>query len=435
MAARCRVALATLVTVVGIGATTASAERAALAPGGSNFDWYQVDRPARGQCIREPYGVIPNFHVPAAHAQIEAELAQMIASGQRRLRIGIFHGHGFNTGTVMDSTGGDLSDQNRANLLALLRAVKAAGFTEVEIAFHPEGPAVPEWPSWNQALFEENWNTIRNLRPLIRAAHLPYRIDLSNEAIPAPGQSILLEYSRRMWARYTRAFGRADTVGFSVIGDPAHAGQLRAVYGSKPPAVFDLHFYDGTSGMTEAEQFAASDRSMHRQGLNQPWIIGEAFYDDATTATRLESAIHTTTRPIYYLTQWPLTRGSACADVDVPAPTAFDAYAAAGFGEAAQPQPVVADRTLTVDRHRTTSVRIGCTNSATRCSGRAEVRVRGRTAGAVRFSVVPGQATVRRIRLNAFARHAMLVLRVRSLDVATPTQASFGVVLRSASPR
>ena len=402
----------------------------ALAPGGSNFDWFQVDHPTPAQCIREPYGVIANFHVPGARAQMEAELDQMIASGQRRLRIGIFHGRGYNTGTVMDSTGGDLSPQNRANLLALLRAVKAAGFTEVEIAFHPEGPAIREWTHWNQSLFEENWNTIRNLRPLIRSAHLPYRIDLSNEAIPAPGQSLMLEYSRRLWARYVRAFGRADTLGFSVIGDPVHVGQMKAVYGSKPPAVFDIHFYDGTSGMTEAQQFAASDRLMRRQGLNQPWVIGEAFYDDPLTAAGLASAIRGTTRPIYYLTQWPLTRGAPCADTDVSAPTAFDAYAAAGFAQAAQPEPVVVRRTLIVDRHRTTSLRIGCRNSATRCSGRVDVRVRGRVAGTTDFSVVPGHTTLRRVHLDVTARHAMLLLQVRSLDVATPTRSSVRVVLR-----
>src|SRR5438874_13495525 len=103
-------------------ATVTFAVFSALAPGGSNFNWYQVDRPTPAECVREPYGVIANFHVPAARAQIDAELDQMIASGQRRLRIGIFHGHGYNTGTVMDSTGGNLSPQNRANLLALLRA-------------------------------------------------------------------------------------------------------------------------------------------------------------------------------------------------------------------------------------------------------------------------------------------------------------------------
>ena len=410
----------------------------ALAPGGSNFDWYQVDHPSPLQCVREPYGVVPNFSDPAARARIEDELGQMIASGQRRLRIGLFHGHGFDTGTVMNSAGGDLSPQNRANLAGLLAAVKAAGFTEVEVAFHPEGPAVREWTSWNQALFEENWNTIRNLRPVIRAAHIRYRIDLSNEAIPPPGQPVMLEYARRMWARYTHAFGRADTLGFSVIGDPAHVGQLRAVYGSKPPRVFDIHFYDGTSGLTEDQQFQASDRLMRSNGLRQPWIIGEAFYDDATTARRLGLAIAATRRPIYYLTQWPLTRGSSCADTDVAAPTAFDAYAAAGFADAAQPRPVLANRAIAVDRPGRAMLRIGCVNSATTCSGDAELVVRGRRARRP-FRVEPGSRTTVPIpvgRVSPGARiPATVLLSARSLDVATPTRRQLSVKLVATGAR
>jgi hypothetical protein len=304
----------------------------ALLPGGSNYSWYQVDHPQTGVCVREPYGVIANFDQPEAHAAIESELAQMYSSGQRRLRIGIFHDHGYDSGTVMDSTGGDLARSNRRNLAGLLTAVKRAGFEQVEVAFHPEGPAVREWMHWDAHLFEENWQLIRHLRPLIRRARIPYRLDLSNEAIPTRGQPLVLRYSRTLWRRYVRAYGVADTVGFSVIGDFAHVSQMRAVYGKRPPHVFDIHFYGGTGGLDEQQLFSASDRAMARQGLHQPWILGEAFYNDAMAARLLRQAINASRRRILYLTQWPLTRSSACADVDVGAPGAFDNYAAFGFG-------------------------------------------------------------------------------------------------------
>jgi len=289
---------------------------AAALPGGSNFSWYEVDRPQPGVCVREPYGVIPNFSRPDARTQIESELAQMIQSGQRRLRIGVFHGRGLDTGTIMDSTGGDLSRQNRRNLAGLLAAVKAAGFVQVEIAFHPQGPSIDEWTQWDESRFVENWNVVRRLRPVIRAAGLPYRIDLSNETIPAPGQQILLDYSRRMWSRYVHAFGRDDTVGFSVIGDPARISRIPEVYGDKPPYTFDLHFYGDEYGL-----FRAADDAARQLGLKQPWIVGEAFYDDGAAAQGLHDAIAGIERTVYYLTQWPLTRGSTCSDVDVPAPT------------------------------------------------------------------------------------------------------------------
>ncbi|MEA2471024.1 MAG: hypothetical protein QOE38_2023, partial [Thermoleophilaceae bacterium] len=243
---------------------------AATAPGGSNFSWYRVDRPAPGVCIREPYGVIPNFHLPSAHAQILSELSQMFQSGQRRLRIGIFFGHGFDTGTVMDSGGGHLSVQNRRNLGRLLAAIRTAGFVRVEIAFHPQGPNwAGDWTAWNERLFEENWKLVRNLRPIIRAARLPYRLDLANEAIPGPHQPLLLRYSRELWAKYTRAYGRKDTVGFSVIGDAGHVARMREVYRRTLPPVFDMHFYGD-----EHHLFLIADSTAKRLRLAQPWIVG-----------------------------------------------------------------------------------------------------------------------------------------------------------------
>jgi hypothetical protein len=402
------------------------------APGGSNFSWYQVDQPQRGTCIREPYGVIPSFGRADARATIESELAAMIASGQRKLRIGIFHGHGFDTGTVMDSTGGDLSAENRRNLGDLLAAVKAAGFTQVEIAFHPEGPAVREWTDWRQDLFDENWKLIRNLRPLIRAAGLPYLIDLSNEAIPTLRQPLVLRYARNLWTNYTRAFGRDDTVGFSVIGDPAHVNEIPDVYGRSPPFVLDVHFYGGTSGMDEQQLFRTADEMMRARGLRQPWIVGEAFYDDPEAARLLARAIAAGSRPVWYLTQWPLTRGSDCPDVDVGAPTSFDAYRAAGFATAASPQPRLAGRVLRVDRRGRVRIGVGCGRSSTPCSATLALTIGHQTFRARPFSITPPRSAIVRVRLSGRprARRGVLTLGVRSVDSQAPVRRSFTIWVR-----
>jgi hypothetical protein len=88
-----------------------------------------------------------------------------------------------------------------------------------------------------------------------------------------------------------------------------------------------MHFYGD-----EHHLFLIADSTAKRLRLAQPWIVGEAFYNDPIAAQNLRGAISDTGRSVKYLTQWPLTRGSACADVDVSAPTAFDAYVGAGFG-------------------------------------------------------------------------------------------------------
>jgi hypothetical protein len=396
-------AAAAAVAALAISATA----HAGPAPGGSNYDWYRVGSSGAGSCDREPYGVVPNFGEPAAREQITGELRQMAAAGQRRLRIGIFHGHGLDTGTIMDSSGGDLSQQNRRNLAGLLAAIKAAGFEQVEVAFHPEGPAIRDWRAWDQARYWENWQLIRHLRPIIRAAGLPYRIDLSNEAIPPSGQPLIMRYARTLWRDYVKAFGRQDTVGFSVIGDPDHVGHLRDVYGSTPPYTFDIHLYGGTAGLSEYEQFSRADTAMRRAGLRQPWIIGEAFYDDPTAAAELSSAIGGSTRTVYYLTQWPLTRAGACPDVDVGAPVAFDAYAAAGFdplpARLRRPRPVLG--TVRLERDGRIAVPIRCLDTTTRCFG--TIAVRGSRARS--FSVYGAGVVTRRIRPPTRGAHGVAI--------------------------
>src|SRR5277367_4242837 len=100
--------------------------------GGSDYAWYHLDPP----CSREPYGVVYNYDT--ASATIDSQLQQMYSNGQRRLRIPIYFARGISSGTIMDSTGGNLAPQFQSNLANLLAAIKAAGFEEVEVGFFPQ---------------------------------------------------------------------------------------------------------------------------------------------------------------------------------------------------------------------------------------------------------------------------------------------------------
>ena len=61
----------------------------------------------------------------------------------------MFHHRGADTGTVMDSTGGKLSEQNSQNLTGLLAAVKQAGFAEITLVLNPMAPNAPSgWGDW-----------------------------------------------------------------------------------------------------------------------------------------------------------------------------------------------------------------------------------------------------------------------------------------------
>lgn len=307
-------------------ALTTSAPTGPFAAGGSNYDFYDL-----AGCNREPYGVINGFD--SARDTVTAQLRQMFDAGQRRLRIGIFHQHGPDSGTVMDSSGGDLSPDNRRQLTDLLAAVKSVGFKEIEVAFFPIGADDPHsWRTVRESSYRENWGVISRLRPLIAGAGLPYRIDLLNEGLPMPDEPVLRSYAQRLWADYTAAFGTPDTVGFSMTVSVAdRATQLSAVYGPNPPSVFDVHLYGDNWNGDEYAQFVAADRRMTRLGYHQPWIIGETFFDDAAAADGIRRAIATTGRPVLYLTEWPLTRAKRCPDVDQAPPIGSSAYRAEGF--------------------------------------------------------------------------------------------------------
>ena len=300
--------------------------------GGSDYGWYQLDAP----CIREPYGVVYNYDT--ATATIDAQLQQMYANGQRRMRIPIYFARGLNTGTIMDSTGGNLSSHFRANLTQFLAAVKAAGFVEIEVSFNPQSNNQPiNWSTFSSDYYNENWTLIQNLRPIIAGSGILYHIDLLNEGIPplsSTGYLPLLQYDQMLWNAYVAAYGSSDTLGFSIIADAAHANSVSTVYGASAygnhgaPPLFDVHIYDETG-----TSFTTAYNSLKSQGYaGVDWIIGEAYYNEAAEAASLRQQITVTGQTVLYLTQWPLTAGESCSpDVDVAPPANFANYQAKGF--------------------------------------------------------------------------------------------------------
>jgi hypothetical protein len=298
--------------------------------GGSNYGWYNLGP----SCDREPYGVVYNYNT--ATATINAQLQQMYTNGQRRLRIPIYHARAIDSGTVMDSTGGNLAPQFQTNLANLLAAVKAAGFEEIEVSLHPQSNNNPiQWTTFSTDYFQENWSLIQNLRPIIANAGIPYHIDLMSEGIPpASGYAPLLQYDQMLWNDYVSAYGNADTLGFSIIADSAHVGQVSTVYGPSAfgnqgaPLLFDVHIYDETGN-----SFTTAFNSLTSQGYQGvPWIIGEAYYNDAAEAAAQRQAANTTGQEVLYLTQWPLTSDQTCSNaVNVAPPADFSNYQAQNF--------------------------------------------------------------------------------------------------------
>ena len=296
--------------------------------GGSNFAWYQFDT---ATCVGWPYGVIKNYDT--ATTAINNVLQTMYNNGQRRLRIPIYYDHGAPStdGTTLDSTGGNLSPQNRTNLTNLLATIKAIGYSEIEVGMFPLGSNDPiGWTSWNETTYQENWNLLANLHSIIANSGIFYRIDLQNEGQPTTGQTVLQQYASRIWGDYTSGtFGWTDTVGSSIAGDSAARMQLLPnVYGTYPhsPALYDLHFYNDPGG---------SFQNMHNytpSGWGRGWIIGETFYNNSNSAYWFQTEMNALPQTVYYVAQWPLDSSGPCQPICCNVvPLSFSNYITYGF--------------------------------------------------------------------------------------------------------
>lgn len=288
--------------------------------GGSNYNWYNIVG-----CNREPYGIIKNYHANGVRATVQNQLGQMYSSGQRRLRIALFHSTNISTGTIVKFSGNNLPAQQQTNLDNFLADMVNAGFVEIIFGFFTQGDNDPRtWSSWNEYQYQRNWNLIVNIRNQLINSGIQYRIDLLNEGTPAPSQTQLKSYARRLWTDYTLTFGKSDTVGFSIIGNSAQnrVSTMPYIYNNNYPYLFDVHFYNNESSEFQAIHNQISSIGQGGKG----WIVGEVFYNDAQTATGLNQAIASTSQNVFFLTQWPKTRNSACAHVDVTPPVGFSNY-------------------------------------------------------------------------------------------------------------
>ena len=330
--------------------------------GGSNFLWYALGP----NCDREPYGVIANYHEFGVRELIRAQLIEMRAAGQERLSIGLYHltpatptVDGRVTGTILDSSGGQLQPQYLQNIADLLADMRDAGFQNFLFRYFPQGENdAKAWDSLNSARLEDNWGVIRSIEPLLLAAGMTHGTDLLVEGMPRArffelgGQVQILpnepakegwsHYARELWARYVHEFGRDHTVGFSFVSDVEdvridarveHKDYVYTVDGELAlPIALAVDLY-GTSERDERWIFERYRKHLVDEGMGHlPWVIAESYYDDAVAAQGIAEAMTATGQSVLYLTQWPLQRAPACSSgVTVAPPVDYSAYAGFGF--------------------------------------------------------------------------------------------------------
>lgn len=332
---------------------------------GINFNWYDLGE----NCARDAFSVLSKLHQPGVRERVLQQLIEQRARGAESIAIGVYHFRApgptidgvWDNGTLLDSAGGDLHPRIRQNLADFLADIRDAGFAQLLLRFHPQGGNDPaRWSSFDSEMFEENWNLIANVVPIVAASGLDWRVDLMTEGMPRArfarvlGQLLLFptepdneawsRYANRLWQNYVSVFGPERSVGFSSISDSdpdrlrariEHTAYVYRMNGGEriyPGALaFDIY---GRDGVDEGELYRRIVDRLRRIGLgDMPLIIAETFYNDRQALGLLAAAMRETeTRPLYLL-HWPVDRRlQACSpDVNVREPFAIDQLLRFGF--------------------------------------------------------------------------------------------------------
>lgn len=350
----------------GIVQAVSSGLQTAVCRGGSNFQWFDLDvdpnepNPAL-RCDRGPYGVLKAF--AANQAAIRSALMDMHSNGQRVLRLGIHYSvNTANSGnaTVPVDSAGRLGAGDLQNLEDLLEMVKDEDFEEIILTFFGHGKSDPNDSAVQLScaggpagcvtvatLVDRAKNLIAQVRPVVRASGLAYRLDLRNEGMPVVSNAEATAYAHDLWSWYSATYGKLDTVGFSIVGDNAvnianRVSNMGNVYGTDLPLVHQWHFYNRCVP-DEGGLLTAAHDAMSQAGIPGPFIIGETYFQDALGAESLRTAIQATGREVLYLLQWPQLRPTYvgnvrkascelfCPQVSVGSTVPFDEYTSRGF--------------------------------------------------------------------------------------------------------
>jgi hypothetical protein len=291
--------------------------------------------------------ILADYGRPGVRGLVADQLAAMRAAGLASLRFNFSYQHDTSAEPWFPSSRtGRLEEPFRTNLVRFLADIQRAGFQRLTMLFNPRNESQPAqvWPSnsYDPATFDESWQLIQDVRGLVEVSGIPERrYDLVGEGAPSDYLTQqVASYDSRLYSRYVDAFGANDVT----ISAPFWTGMqglidaLRAS-GKPLPRWFDIHPRFGAANALA--DLHATDATLSANGLLQPLVIGEEKYNDLAVAAAIAEFIHTSSRPIEEVDEWPLLVG---AEQATNQPTAI-------LSRAALPHRRLRDR---AHRHATT---------------------------------------------------------------------------------
>jgi hypothetical protein len=298
---------------------------------GTNYTHY-----AFPNCSWNGTNILRTYARDAVRRRVHVQLRTMRRRGIESLRLVVWHitDPRPNRWGPVPSAGGRISDPYRTNLIEYLQEVRRFGFGRLTVSFGPQWTNNPLADNYDGSKFSENWRFVKDVRSLVkRYGPRDTRIDLFNEGAPSDYLKPRLfhrmnDYVSSMYARYVRAFG-SDDVTVSVIGpenrfDRGNRLQnlidsIRST-GLPQPRWFEIHLNDAPADALQG--LRSTDQVLRRNGLDQPIVIGETFYDDPSLARAFREFFRSSRR-VEEIIQWFRRRSSSC---NLSPPYAADAY-------------------------------------------------------------------------------------------------------------
>jgi hypothetical protein len=315
-----------------------------LEAAGSNFILSSVGRYNETRVLTDDAVKPPFVEILENPQKVKAQLAKLYEAGQRKISTVIWHTpligqHAGKSrrGYLVNSDGGLRADI-KAGLEAYFQAVKQTGFRDVVVRFGPQGCAHPSrWAAdnrikcpvgYSEAIADDNYSIIATVHGMLdrifAGTDVARWYDLAVEGVG--WQEPFPTYNARIWARYVRDFGAADTYGFSIAYQPGRLTQIYQIYGESGvrPAVIAVDMYDGRTSRRRRAKVLLAELAgeMDKLGLRgTPVVLQESFYNHEPTYQAVIAARQAgmNIRAIY---QWPMDTSDTWHDT----PYRYDAY-------------------------------------------------------------------------------------------------------------
>lgn len=308
---------------------------------GTNYTHYRIL-----SCKLDRGGLLAGYHQAAVRSQARRQLGRMQDRGVEAIRLIVWHqsdARGLRWG-IVSSNGGRLSRRHAQSLRRLVGDIRAAGIGHLTITLGPQGRNDPRSSAFSEALLEENWSFLVDVRRIVAAAGpADIRVDLLNEGAPSPfleasALARVKRYLATMYSRYVSTFGNQDVTVSTILknGTRDDVGRLENLISSlqagqtRMPRFFDVHItYTGVEALHDLE---TADRVLDNHRLKQPLTIGETVYNDAGVAEAIATFVASSDRAVDQVLMWPQIRNRPCPHISVAPPYDPSAYVHAFAG-------------------------------------------------------------------------------------------------------